>query len=120
MAPPGPKSAVEDLPGSGTGWNQLNDIVRDSSGGLWTAGSKQASFGSPTFSLVERSGAAAETDTVTIPVADYVVVKKQLRISATSTNPEATLTAYVTSTDVLIGNANEEIRPLYRPVQIKN
>jgi hypothetical protein len=98
----------QDAPGSGTGWNQLNDIAKDSSGGLWTAGSKQASFGSPTFSLVERSGAAAETDTVTIPVADYVLAKKQLRISATSTNPEATLTAYVTSSDALIGTLTKK------------
>ena len=41
-------------------------------------------------------------------MADYVVVKKQLRISATSTNPEATLTAYVTSTDVLIGTLTKK------------
>lgn len=41
--------------GTGNGWNQLNDIARDSSGGLWAVGTRQASFGSGYFTLVERS-----------------------------------------------------------------
>lgn len=41
--------------GTGNGWNQLNDIARDSSGGLWAVGVRQASFGSGSFTLVERS-----------------------------------------------------------------
>lgn len=93
----------QDMPGSGSGWNQLNDITRDSAGGLWTAGSKQASFGNPTFSLVERSAGSAQTDTVTIMRAEYTTSRKQLRIVATTSDPAATLTAYVTSTETLIG-----------------
>lgn len=93
----------QDMPGSGSGWNQLNDIASDGFGGLWTAGSKQASFGSPTFSLVERSSTSMATDTVTVAKAEYIVAKKKLRVAATTTDPEATLTAYVTSTDALIG-----------------
>ncbi|HEX8077179.1 MAG TPA: hypothetical protein VF511_05145, partial [Chthoniobacterales bacterium] len=45
--------------GTGTGWNQLHDVARDSSGGLWTAGVKQASFSSGNYTLVERSPVAA-------------------------------------------------------------
>lgn len=45
----------ENMPGSGTGWNQLHDVGRDSSGGLWTVGTKQASFGEPNYTLVQRS-----------------------------------------------------------------
>jgi hypothetical protein len=41
--------------GTGNGWNQLMDIARDSSGGLWTVGTRQASFGSGNFTLVERA-----------------------------------------------------------------
>jgi hypothetical protein len=45
----------ENMPGSGTGWNQLADVARDASGGLWTVGVKQASFGSGNYTLVARS-----------------------------------------------------------------
>ena len=48
----------ENMPGSGTGWNQLHDVARDSGGGLWAVGVKQTSFGSPNFTLVERSNFA--------------------------------------------------------------
>ena len=47
--------ASENPPGTGTGWNQLNDIARDSSGGLWAAGSKQATYGGSIFTLMEYS-----------------------------------------------------------------
>ena len=47
--------ASENMPGTGTGWNQLNDIARDSSGGLWVVGTKQATFSGSNFTLVEYS-----------------------------------------------------------------
>ena len=93
----------ENMPGFTTGWHMLNDITKDSSGGLWTAGSKQASFGSTNFTLVERSVSEPVTDTVTIRRAEYTTGNRQLRILATTTDPTATLTAYVTSTNALIG-----------------
>ena len=53
--------ASQDMPGTGTGWNQLNDIAVDSTGELWTVGSKQSAFNSPTYTLVERSNGAPTT-----------------------------------------------------------
>lgn len=49
----------ENPPGTGTGWNQLHDVARDRNGGLWTVGKKQASFGSPSYTLVQRANLGA-------------------------------------------------------------
>jgi hypothetical protein len=43
------------------------------------------------------------TDTVSVTRAEYGSSKKELRVEATSTNASATLKAYVTSTNALIG-----------------
>jgi hypothetical protein len=53
------QTSSENPPGSGTGWNQLHDVARDNSGGLWTVGKKQASFGSPNYTLVQRANLGA-------------------------------------------------------------
>lgn len=98
----------QDAPGTGSGWNQLQDITKDSAGGLWTSGSKQASFGSPTLSLVERSSTSAMTDTVSVTQASYIVARKKLQISATTTATDATLTAYVTSSNAFIGTLTKQ------------
>ena len=93
----------ENPPGNGTGWNSLYEITQDPTGGLWTSGAKQGSFGDLTFSLVERASTAAMTDTVSVTQATYLTSRKKLQIAATTTASDATLTAYVTSTDALIG-----------------
>lgn len=98
----------ENMPGFTTGWHLLHDITKDSSGGLWTAGVKQASFGSTNFTLVERSGATAMTDTVSVTQATYLTARKKLQIAATTTASDATLTAYVTSTNALIGTLTKQ------------
>ncbi len=98
----------ENMPGFTTGWHILHDITKDSAGGLWAAGVKQASFGSTNFTLVERSGAAAMTDTVAVTQATYQTARKKLQIAATTTASDATLTAYVTSTDALIGTLTKK------------
>ena len=68
--------ASENPPGSGTGWNELHDITRDSSGGLWAVGKKQASFGSPNYTLVERAGDP------TTPLATTSVVSRKVHGAA--------------------------------------
>ncbi len=98
----------ENIPGFTTGWHVLQDITKDSSGGLWTAGVKQASFGSTNFTLVERSGTATMTDTVAVTRATYQTAQKKLQIAATTTASDATLTAYVTSTNALIGTLTKQ------------
>ena len=108
----------EDTPGSGTGSNLLYEITQDPSGGLWTSGAKQASFGDLTFSLVERASTAAMTDTVSVTQATYQTARKKLQISATTTATDATLTAYVTSSDTLIGTLDQAGQPLRREIQL--
>ncbi len=98
----------ENIPGFTTGWHLLHDITKDSAGGLWTAGVKQASFGSTNFTLVERSGAAAMTDTVAVTKAVYQTARNKLQIAATTTASDATLTAHVTSTDAVIGTLTKQ------------
>lgn len=67
-----------------------------------TATLSAAYGGSPrTAILTVRSAMAA--DTVAIQWAEYIVSKRQLQLQATSTSASATLKAYVTSTDALIG-----------------
>jgi hypothetical protein len=54
------------------------------------------------------------TDTVAIQVAEYSTGNRQLRVEATSTNASATLRAYVTSTNELIGTLRNEGGGRYR------
>lgn len=44
----------QDMPGSGTGWNFLQDVVAVSPNNIWAVGRKQFTFGSANLSLVER------------------------------------------------------------------
>jgi hypothetical protein len=43
-----------DMPGSGTGWNFLEDVAALNAHEIWAVGRKQSSFGSAQLSLVER------------------------------------------------------------------
>jgi hypothetical protein len=43
-----------DMPGTGTGWNFLEDITATGANSIWSVGRKQATFGSANLSLVER------------------------------------------------------------------
>ncbi|HEV3469705.1 MAG TPA: hypothetical protein VG148_10320 [Pyrinomonadaceae bacterium] len=54
------------------------------------------------------------TDTVAVQVAEYSSGNQQLRVEATSTNSSATLRAYVTSTNALIGTLRNEGGGRYR------
>lgn len=56
-----------------------------------------------TATFTRTATPSTATDTVIITRAEYVTSKLNLRIEATSTNPSATLTAYVTSTGQVIG-----------------
>src|SRR5262249_58040072 len=57
----------------------------------------------PTATSTPIPTPTATPDTVTITLAEYTQSDGQLRVEATSTSPSATLTAYVTSTNALIG-----------------
>ena len=54
------------------------------------------------------TAAGAATDTVTIIAAQYKTARKQLSVQATSTSSDATLQAFVTSTDTLIGTLTKK------------
>jgi hypothetical protein len=45
----------DNMPGSGTGANLLQDITRDSSGNIWTVGAQQQTAGNPLLTMVQRS-----------------------------------------------------------------
>jgi probable HAF family extracellular repeat protein len=68
---------------------------------------------SPTPSPVPATPTTA-TDTVAIQLAEYAAGNAQLRVEASSSNASATLTVYVTSTNVLIGTLNNEGGGRYR------
>jgi hypothetical protein len=65
-------------------------------------------------------------DSVSVARAEYTTSKRQLRVEATSTNPSATLTAYVTSTGATLGpltnngggNYRAELNMATNPVNI--
>jgi len=53
-------------------------------------------------------------DTVSIQLAEYSAGNDELRVEATSSNSEAVLSAYVTSTNTLIGTLQNEGGGRYR------
>gem|GEM_PF-2680308 len=53
-------------------------------------------------------------DSVSIQIAEYSSGNRQLRVEATGSNPNATLTVYVTSTNTLIGTLRNEGGGRYR------
>ncbi len=62
----------ENMSGDGTGGNQLNDLTRDSSGNVWAAGKRQATFNGANLTLVERTNFPA------IPLSSTGVVSRQV------------------------------------------
>jgi len=80
----------ENPAGSGTGWNQLNDMARDPQGGLWTVGSGQASFGSPTFTLIERANVSGLPSPTPTPSASPTATPAITPTPTPSASPTAT------------------------------
>jgi len=58
--------------------------------------------------------AAAGADTVSITLAEYAVGNRRLRVEATSTRSNATLQAFVTSSNQLIGTLSNDGGGRYR------
>jgi hypothetical protein len=67
-----------------------------------------------TATLEIKPANAPNADSVAITRAEYTVSKRQLRVEATSTDPGATLTAYVTSTGATIGTLTNDGSGRYR------
>jgi hypothetical protein len=68
-----------------------------------TSASISATYGAVTKTAVLTVNPQAGADTVAIQTAEYLLSRQQLKIAATSTSATATLKAFVTSTDALIG-----------------
>jgi hypothetical protein len=64
--------------------------------------------GAPTTDVLTNTTGGAGTDTVTITRAEYQTGNRRLRIEATSTNATATLQAFVTSSNQLIGTLSND------------
>jgi len=101
----------------GSSWDEARGIAVDSAGSAYLTGATtsrdfptkhpiQGFAGGvehPDDAFVTKIASSSETDTVTVTKAVYELATKRLTIAATSTNANATLTAYVTSTKNRIG-----------------
>jgi hypothetical protein len=68
----------------------------------------------PTATPTRAATPTAPTDTVSIQLAEYSAGNRALRVEATGSNASATLTAYVASTNTLIGTLRNEGGGRYR------
>lgn len=80
----------QDMPGSGTGWNFLQDVAAVSPNSIWAVGRKQSSFGWPTLSLVERYSNPCSSGSVAL---SFLTLNPQSVIGGNSSQATVSLTA---------------------------